>query len=98
MKGVKDFAMEVSYALGLDGEITLDVQIITERIIQNILNNSQDKAVYALESAKISRDFRRLRAEIAETRIRRGVQVTTDEKSVVFSKANHIIFGLPVIA
>jgi hypothetical protein len=81
MKGVKDLAMDVSYALGLDGEITQDVQIFTERIIQNILNNSQDKAIYALESMKISKDFRALRAEIAETKVMKAI----NEGLIVFA-------------
>jgi hypothetical protein len=66
MGAVKQFCMDVSEALGLEGEITLDVKIMTERIIQNININFTDKAQYAIESMRIARDFRKLRAEIAE--------------------------------
>jgi hypothetical protein len=68
MGGVRQFAEDVSNALGLDGEITLDVQIITERIIQNRINEPS-KARQAIESMRIGRDFRKLRDEIEWDRV-----------------------------
>ena len=80
MIGVKEMAMDVSYALGLDGELTLDVLRITERIIQNRIA-PKSLSEQALGSMRISRDFRALRQEIAETRIQNCI----NEGLIVFA-------------
>jgi hypothetical protein len=64
MGGVRQYCEGVSRALGLDGVITLDVKIMTERILQNMNQDWNEKEVYALESARIARDFRKLRDDI----------------------------------
>lgn len=62
MSEVRKFAEDISYALGLEGDLTQDVKIITERIIQN--RNEPSKAKQVIESMRIVKHFRQLRAEI----------------------------------
>jgi len=65
----KELAMRVSNALGLRGEITLDVKVIVELIWQNCINNAS-KAQKAIESIKIGRYFRQVRSETELKNIR----------------------------
>lgn len=63
MLGVKELAEGVSEALGLDGDITPGVKLITGSIIENQLSD-KSKAQKAIESMRIARTFRELRDEI----------------------------------
>jgi hypothetical protein len=57
MLDVKELAVNVSYALGLEGEFTEDVETFTNRIINNRIN-APSKAQQAIESMRIAKAFR----------------------------------------
>ena len=64
MGKMKDMATDISYSLGLDGEITPDVVYVAERVLQ--VHNEREPQRKAMETAGIARLMRNLRAETQE--------------------------------
>ena len=59
---MKKTAEDISYSLGLDGEITPDVVYVAERVLQ--VHNEREPQRKAMETAGIARLMRNLRNEI----------------------------------
>ncbi len=59
---VKKTAEDISYALGLEGEITADVESLTERLMSNCKN--EDRTEQVMEIMRIAREMRKVRERI----------------------------------
>jgi len=70
MGKMEDMATEISYSLGLEGEITPDVVYVAERVLQ--VHNEREPQRKAMETAGIARLMRNLRAETQEELWKQG--------------------------